>query len=102
MFLLLQVTLGLGAFSTLVTLLLIGSSHRDSYIMAYCSPQCLSPKKLQDSLKKSLGERGYRNLAITLRSLLFGFALLAFILPIALSSTSAKGSVTLLVAGDQK
>ena len=99
MFLFLQVALGLGAFSTLVTLLLIGSSHRDAYILSPCIPDILSPRKIQDWFRNSLGDRGYRHLAITLRTLIFISALLAFILPIALSSTSDKGSVTLLIAG---
>ena len=99
MFLFLQVALGLGAFSTLVTLLLIGSSHRDAYILSPCIPNILSPRKIQDWFRNSLGDRGYRHLAITLRTLIFISALLAFILPIALSTTSDKGSVTLLIAG---
>jgi hypothetical protein len=57
MFLFLQVTLGLGAFSTVVTLLLIGTGHRDNYILSHCSPDSLSPRKMQDSIKKSIGER---------------------------------------------
>jgi hypothetical protein len=70
MFLFLQVTLGLGAFSTVVTLLLIGTGHRDNYILSHCSPDSLSPRKMQDSIKKSIGDRYYRYLAIASRYIL--------------------------------
>ena len=99
LFLLLQVTLGLGAFSTVATILLIGSGHRDNYITAGCIPECINPKNFCQSMKERLGDRYYRYLVVTARIVLLVTALLCFVLPIALSPTAEKGSVTLLVAG---
>ena len=82
-----------------MTLLLIGSGHRNNFITASCAPPFLNPKTLIESLKSRLGDRNHQYLVITIRVLVFVSGLLAFVLPIALTSTSEKGSVTLLVAG---
>jgi hypothetical protein len=48
------------------------------------------------------GDRNYHYLAVALRVLLLATALLCFILPIALTPATEKGSVTLLVAGKER
>jgi len=72
----LKISMGLGAFSTLFTLVLIGTSHKDDFIFSW---PALKLKVRLDNLKQRYGMRCFKQVAISIRMALLVIGIGSFL-----------------------